>query len=98
MSYSRWSTSRWYVFHHCESGTLLDEQVLAIYDLKGQSRLYGYDEVKDAFEAKELDELCKPYALFPTDPELSQLMGYVQSWLQDVEEDEAIRVKQLSNP
>lgn len=84
MSYSRWSHSRWYTFHHVESGEALEDQLFAIYDAAGETRCYDYETLK-GITIPELRELCRPYEKEPTDAELAELLGYVEAWLSDVE-------------
>ena len=84
MSYSRWSHSRWYTFHHVESGEALEDQLFAIYDAAGETRCYDY-ETLNGITLRELYELCGPYLTSPTGEELEELLGYVEKWLSDVE-------------
>lgn len=84
MSYSRWSNSRWYTFHHVESGEALEDQLFAIYDAAGETRCYDYDSLK-GITIPELRELCRNYTTEPTDGELAELLRYVEAWIHDVE-------------
>ena len=86
MSYSRWSNSRWYTFHHVESGESLEDQVFATYDAAGQARNYDYDTLK-GITIPQLRELGRPYEKEPTDAELAELLRYVEEWLSDVEQE-----------
>lgn len=86
MSYSRWSHSRWYTFHHVESGDSLEDQLFAIYDTVGCARCYAYEDL-DGITIPELAQLCAPYSVEPTMKELAELLRYVEAWLSDMRED-----------
>lgn len=81
MSYSRWSHSRWYTFWHCESGKSRDNQAFAIYDAKGETCCYDYDDL----EGITVDGLRQWFE--GTDAELTELLVYVTEWLNDVREE-----------
>lgn len=87
MSYTQWSDSRWYTFHHAESGEELEEQLFAIYDAAGGTRCYDYESL-NGITIPELRELCRPYETEPTDAELAELLRYIEAWLHDVEPDQ----------
>lgn len=89
MSYSRWSHSRWYTFHHVESGATLEEQLFAIYDAAGQTRCYDYETLK-GIRLPELAEICGPYLTSPTGEELAELLRYIEAWIQDIEPDPSL--------
>lgn len=86
MSYSRWSHSRWYTFHHCESGESLEDQLFAIYDAAGETRLHSYADL-NGITIPELYKLCGPYLTSPTGEEMAELLRYIEEWLADMRDE-----------
>ena len=88
MSYSRWLTSRWYVFWSSDSGDTKDSQILEIC-LDGQ---VTYKELAENFEEnleliieRENNESDENHQV--TEKEKEELRGYFLAFMKDVEEE-----------
>ena len=95
MSYSRWSHSRWYTFHHIESGKTYDEQLLAIYDAAGPCIMLDPESLDGATNedlGRILAEAAKREGTKrftpATDAELDELRGYIAEWLEDIKHED----------
>ncbi len=95
MSYSRWSHSRWYTFHHIESGKTYDEQLLAIYDAAGPCIMLDPESLDGATNedlGRILAEAAKREGTkrftHATDAELDELRGYIAEWLEDIKHED----------
>lgn len=90
MSYSRWSNSRWYTFHHTESGLTYDDQIFAIYDAGNGLHHFTTKEL-DGITLDELYELIKSNTkdevFHATGEEMNELLGYINMWLCDMREE-----------
>jgi hypothetical protein len=94
MSYARWSHSRWYVFHHIDSGETCDTQLLAIYDAAGPCITLDPESL-DGSTNEDLGRFLMEAAKHEgteftpaTDAELDELRGYIAEWLEDIKTED----------
>ena len=81
MSYSRWSNSVWYTFHHITYSDKRDDQIFEICAIT--SFTFGELNADYAGCVKKVKELC-PEA---TDKEMKELEGYMERFMDDCRHD-----------
>ena len=84
MSYSRWSSSDWYIFWNADSGKTKEEQKLSVWNVNEPTNIlrphFSYEDVKYAYENKNWDFFCDE----PT--EIDTLEQCLKEWLEEVDE------------
>ena len=85
MSYSRWSNSRWYTFWHASSGKTKNTQIFEICDVAS----FTYKELKENAQkclGKVMQMLGGRRSVrLVTEAEKTELLGYMQDFIEDVE-------------
>ena len=93
MAYSRWSTSRWYVYWEDNSSTVKNDQIVAIANFPPNPFLrINYKDLKEdslkSFSNIKL-KIPKHFDEVST-TDLEELIGYLQFFIKDVELDDSL--------
>ncbi len=87
MSYSRWSSSCWYIFWHTSSGVAREEQVLCVWHHSvpgGGTGPFSYAEIRSALASD--DWSCVTYRNNIDDlPEKEHLKECCEQWVQEMD-------------
>jgi len=88
MAYSRWLGSYWYTYWHNQGNVpqpeRRDDQLFSV----DCNWLFTYRQLKDDIEAcitKVMDGVKARNTVQPTEEEISELMGYMREFINDVE-------------
>ena len=82
MSYSRWSNGTWYAFWSTSSGETKAEQVLCLWADMSQTKDWTYEQL----EGFTVEDVGREYVGI-TLAEAKEGWGYIQEFLQDVNEE-----------
>jgi len=81
MSYSRWMNSAWYSFWNSSSGEKKEEQVLSLWADLEQTKDWTYEQLL-RFTVEDIGKVYTGITL----AEAEEAWGYIQEFLQDVDE------------
>ena len=82
MSYSRWINSAWYSFWNSSSGEKKEEQVLSLWADLEQTKDWTYEQLL-SFTVEDIGKAYTGITL----AEAEEGWGYIQEFLQDVDEE-----------
>jgi len=82
MSYSRWMNSTWYTFWSASNAKRKEDEVLALWPDMSQTRHWTYEQLL-SFTVEDVGKAYTGITL----AEAEEAWGYIQEFLQDVDEE-----------